>query len=157
MDRTRLLKTLVTVAVAVLAVLPAVVVFGLGWLSIGHPDVPGGGTVPPDTTPPEAWAAFAVFSFVWLFGLMVAAVWTFDRIGHHWHAWDRVPRKEKKRRRRLRAGVDFLAGQQKASADAEAELARRRAALEETRKRASGADGARGAAGRSTTSRPEDR
>jgi len=88
----------------------------------------------------------------------VLVIWSFDRIGHHWHAWDRAPRKEKKRRRRLNAGMDFLAGQEKARADAEAELARRRAALAETRRRAAcGGSGAR-AAGRSADSRrPEDR
>jgi hypothetical protein len=156
-DRTRLLRGLVTAAALALAVLPAAVVFGFGWLTFGHPSVPNGGATLPDTSPLEAWAGFAVFYFLWLFGLMVLVVWSFDRIGHHWSAWDRVPRKQKRRRRRLRAGVDFLAGQQKAGADAEAEIARRRAALAETRKRASGGQGTHGAAGRSKTSRPEDR
>lgn len=158
MDRSRLLKTLITVAALALVALPAAVAFGLGWLSFGHPDVPNGGATPPDTTPLEAWALFAVVYFFWLFGLMLLVVWSFDRVGHHWRAWDRAPRKEKKKRRRLSAGVGFLAGQEKARADAEAELARRRAALEDTRKRAShGASGAR-SSGRSTTARrPEDR
>jgi hypothetical protein len=156
-DRTRLLRTLVTVAALALAALPAVVVFGLGWLTFGHPDVPGGAPPPPDTTPPEAWALFALFYLGWLFALMVLVIWSFDRIGHHWRAWDRTPRKEKKRRRRLAAGVDYLAGQEKARADADAELARRRARLEENRKRAAPA-APRGGTGRAHTSRrPEDR
>jgi hypothetical protein len=157
--RTRLLRTLVTVGALALAALPAAVVFGLGWLTFGHPDLPGGASTPPDTTPPEAWALFALFYLVWLFGLMVLVIWSFDRIGHHWHAWDRPPRREKKRRRRLTAGVDFLAGQEKAHADAEAELARRRARLEENRKRASAGGAAPpGDAGRAKASgRPEDR
>jgi hypothetical protein len=158
MDRTRILKALVTVAALVLAVVPAAVAFGFGWLSIGHPDVPGGGTVPPDTTSPDAWALFAVFYLGWMFALMVLTIWSFDRIGHHWRAWDREPRRQKRRRRRMTAGVDFLAGQEKAKVDAEAELARRRARLEETRRQASaGGSGPRGDAGRRKTSgRPED-
>ena len=158
MDRSRLLKTLITVAALALVALPAVVAFGLGWLSFGHPDVPNGGATLPDTTPLEAWALFAVVYFFWLFGLMLLVVWSFDRVGHHWRAWDRAPRKEKKKRRRLSAGVGFLAGQEKARADAEAELARRRAALEDTRKRAShGASGARPSGRTKTAPRPEDR
>ena len=54
MDRPRLLKSMVTVATLALAVLPAVVAFGLGWLTFGHPSVPNGGAAQPDTTPPEA-------------------------------------------------------------------------------------------------------
>lgn len=157
MERPRLLRTLVTVAAVVLAAVPAAVAFGLGWLTFGHPDAPGGGPTPPDTTPPEAWALFALFYLAWLFALMVLVIWSFDRVGHHWRAWDRAPRKEKKRRRRVAAGMDFLAGQQKARADAEAELARRRAALEQTRLRGpTGAPGA-GGAGRSAAAPREDR
>ena len=156
MDRLRLLRTAVTVAALVLAAVPAAVAFGLGWLSFGHPDVPTGGATPPDTTSPVAWTLFAVFYFFWLFGLMVLVIWSFDRIGHHWHAWDRAPRKEKRRRRRLNAGMDFLAGQQKASVDAEAELARRRARLEENKRRAAGGGGARSGGRSQPSKRPED-
>jgi len=124
-DRSHLLKTLITVAAVALAVLPAAVAFGLGWLTFGHPDLPTGGPTLPDTTPPEAWALFALLYLGWLSALMVLLVWSFDRVGHHWSAWDRAPRKEKKRLRRLRAGLGFLAGQEKARADAEAELTRR--------------------------------
>lgn len=140
-----------------LAAVPAVVAFGLGWLSFGHPDVPTGGATPPDTTSPVAWALFAVVYFFWLFGLMVLVVWSFDRVGHHWRAWDRAPRKEKKRRRRRDAGVEFLAGQEKARADAEAELARRRARLEENKRRAAAsASGPRSGERSQTSRRPED-
>jgi len=133
-DRHRTLRALVTVAAIVLAVLPAVVVFGLGWLTLGHPEVPVGGTAPRDTTPLEAWALFALFYFAWMFGLMVLLIWVFDRMGYHWRSWDRAPRREKKRRLRLSAGMSFLAGQEKAQANADA--ARRRAASEAARKKA---------------------
>jgi hypothetical protein len=142
MDRTRFLRTVVTVAAVVLAVLPAAVVFGLGWLPIGHPDVPGGGSVPPDTTPLEAWVLFSLFYLGWMFALMVLLIWTYDRLGHHWRSWDRPPRKQKKRRVRLSAGMNFLAGQEKARGQAVADAARRRAAQEAKRTSAAGDGGA---------------
>jgi hypothetical protein len=157
--RTRLLRALITAVGLALAALPAVVVFGLGWLTLGRPDVPEGGTVPADTTSPAAWALFALFYFAWLFGLMVLVIWSFDRLGHHWRAWDRAPRRQKRRRRRLGAGLAFLAGQEKAQADAEAEIARRRSALAENQRRAAGGGpGAHGGSDRARASgRPEDR
>ena len=158
MDRGRTLRTVVTVAAILLAVLPAAVVFGCGWLTFGHPSVPVGGTVPRDATPPEAWALFALFYLAWMFGLMVLLIWTFDRLGHHWRSWDRAPRKEKKRRLRLSAGLGFLAGQEKARAQASTEAARRRAAADAARKRAaseSARDTARArAAGSASGARP---
>lgn len=114
MDLTRLLTGLVTVAAVVLAALPAAVVFGLGWLPLGHPSVPSGGEVPPDTTSPELWVLFALFYLAWMLGLMVLLIWTYDRLGRNWRSWDRAPRREKKRRRRLGAGMQYLEGQEKA-------------------------------------------
>ena len=114
MDRTRLLTGLVTAAAVVLAVAPAAVVFGLGWLTFGHPSVPSGGVVPPDTTSPEQWVLFALFYLAWMFALMVLLIWTYDRLGRYWRSWDRAPRREKERRRRLGAGLSYLAAQEKA-------------------------------------------
>jgi len=114
MDRTRLLTGLVTVAAVVLAALPAAVVFGLGWLTLGYPSVPSGGEVPRDTTSPELWVLFALFYLAWMFALMVLLIWTYDRLGRNWRSWDRAPRREKKRRRRLSAGMQYLEGQEKA-------------------------------------------
>ena len=114
MDRTRLLTNLVTIAAVVLAAVPAALVFGLGWLTMGHPSVPSGGTVPPDTTSPELWVLFALFYLAWMFALMVLLIWTYDRLGRNWRSWDRAPRREKKRRRRLSAGMGYLEGQEKA-------------------------------------------
>jgi hypothetical protein len=114
MDRTRLLTGLVTVAAAVLAALPAVVVFAAGWLPFGHPGVPSGGQVPPDTSSPELWVLFALFYLAWMLGLMVLLIWSYDRLGRNWRSWDRAPRREKKHRRRLGAGLGYMAGQEKA-------------------------------------------
>ena len=120
MNRTRLYTSLMTVVVLALAVLPAAVVFGFGWLTLGHPTFRSG-VVPGDTTPPEVWVLFALFYLAWMFGLMVLTIWVYDRLGHHWHSWDRAPRREKKRRLRLTAGMSFLAGQERARARAEAQ------------------------------------
>ena len=113
MDRTRLLTGLVTVAAVVLAAAPAVAVFGFGWFSLWHRGVFVGGELPPDTTSPELWVVFALFYFAWMLGLMVLLIWAYDRLGRYWHSWDRAPRREKKRRRRLGAGLSYLAGQEK--------------------------------------------
>ena len=113
MDRTRLLTGLVTVTAVVLAAAPAIVVFGLGWLTLGPVSVPGA-TVPPDTTSPEQWVLFALFYLAWMLGLMVLLIWTYDRLGRNWRSWDRAPRREKKQRRRLGAGLSYLEGQEKA-------------------------------------------
>jgi hypothetical protein len=113
MDRMRLLSGLVTVAAVVLAAVPAFVVFGLGWLTFGHPSV-SRDQLPPSTSSPEQWVLFALFYLAWMFGLMVLLIWTYDHLGRNWRSWDRVPRPEKKRRRRLGAGLDYLAGQEKA-------------------------------------------
>jgi uncharacterized protein HemY len=114
MDRTRLLTGLATVTAAVLAALPAVLVFGFGWFSLWHRGAAVGGVIPANTTPPEVWVLFALFYLVWMVGLMVLLVWTYDRLGRNWHSWDRPPRREKKRRRRLEAGLKYVEGQDEA-------------------------------------------
>ena len=57
---------------------------------------------------------FALFYLAWMFALMVLVIWTYDRLGRYWHSWDRAPRREKKRRRRLEAGLKYMEGQDKA-------------------------------------------
>jgi hypothetical protein len=114
MDLTRLLTGLVTVAAVALAAVPAIVVFGLGWLTLGHPGVPSDGAAPPDTSSPELWVLFALFYLAWMLGLMVLLIWTYDRLGRNWRSWDRAPRRAKNRRRRLGAGLSYLEGQEKA-------------------------------------------
>jgi len=113
MDRTRLLTGLVTLVAVVLAAVPAVVVFGLGWLSFGH-FAAVAGEVPRDASSPEMWVLFALFYLAWMLGLMVLLIWAYDHLGRTWRSWDRAPRPEKKRRRRLGAGLSYLEGQEKA-------------------------------------------
>lgn len=110
----------VTAAAAALALAPAVVVFGLGWLSVGAESAES-----PLASPgsPLRWALFAVAYAVWMFLLMLALIVAYDRLGHHWRSWDRSPRPSRKRRRRVIAGMRYLEGQE----NAREEVARPRA------------------------------
>ena len=112
MNLNRLLTGLVTVAAVALAAAPAIVVFALGWLTLGPVAVPA--AAPPDTSSAEQWVLFALFYLAWMLGLMVLLIWTYDRLGRNWRSWDRAPRREKKRRRRLGAGLSYLEAQEKA-------------------------------------------
>jgi hypothetical protein len=102
------------VAAVALAALPAVVVFGFGWFSLWHGGTAVDGVIHPDSTPPEAWVLFAVAYLAWMLGLMVLVIWSYDRLGRNWHSWDRAPRRDKKRRRRLGAGLSYLEKQEEA-------------------------------------------
>jgi len=113
MDRRRLLIILVPVGLIVLALVPATVTFGLGWLRL-PPIRPPGASPARDTTSLEAWALFAVFYLVWMVALTVLFIWCYDRLDYHWQYHRRSPRPPKKRRRRLAAGMDLLSGQEKA-------------------------------------------
>jgi hypothetical protein len=120
-DRRHFLFVALTVITVALAAAPAAVVFGLGWLSLGSSSVSA-------ARAPEAWALFALFYLAWMLALMVALIVANDRLGRHWRSWDRAPRTEKKARRRLAAGMRYLAGQEKARVDAGRDAARARAA-----------------------------
>ena len=113
MDRRRLLILFVPVGLIVLALVPALVTFGLGWLRLPSIQPPGASPAR-DTTSLEAWTLFAVFYLVWMLALMVLFIWSYDRLDYHWQYHRRAPRPPKKQRRRLAAGMDFLAGQDEA-------------------------------------------
>ena len=66
-----------------------------------------------------------------MFGLVVLLVWSFDRIGHQWHPYDRTPRPPKKSRRRARATMQAMNAEQQATIQA----MRRREAREAQRRR----------------------
>ena len=113
MDRRRLLIILVPVGLIVLALVPALVTFGLGWLHL--PSIqPSGASPARDTTSIEAWTLFAIVYLFWMVALMVLFVWSYDRLDYHWQYHQRSPRPPKKDRRRVAAGMDLLAGQEKA-------------------------------------------
>lgn len=142
--RRTVLVWLISAGLVVLVCLPAVLAFGLGWLRLPHIQPPGS---PPakDTTPPEAWVLLAVFYLAWLAGLMVLTIWLFDRIGHHWHYYEKTPRPRKKERRRARATMRHVNAEQQATMQAmrrrEEREAQRRRDRERDEARRRGPDG----------------
>lgn len=139
MDRRRLLITLVTIGLLALAVMPAVVVFGLGWLRLPHIQ-PIGGPPVEDTTTLEAWTVFALFYLVWMVALTVVLVWSFDHLGSSWRPPERSPRPTRKECRRARATLRAVAAEQQATLEA---LRRREESA--ARRRPPGTGGAGGA------------
>ena len=117
MDRRRLLIILVPLGLIVLVLVPAMVTFGLGWLRLPAIQPAGAGPAR-DTTSIEAWTLFAVFYLFWMLGLLVLFIWSYDRLDYHWQYHRRSPRPPKKHRRRLTAGMGFLAGQEQARTQA---------------------------------------
>jgi hypothetical protein len=117
MDRRRLLIILVPVGLILLALVPAVITFGLGWLRLPAIQPPGAAPAR-DTTSLESWALFAVFYLIWMMMLLVLFIWSYDRLDYHWQYHQRSPRPPKKQRRRTAAGMGFLAGQEEARAEA---------------------------------------
>ena len=108
---------LVTAGFVVLALLPAVIAFAEGWLRL--PQVRGWGEQPAaDATPPWAWALFALFYLAWMAGLGVLLVVCFDRLGHHWHPYDRPSRPRRKDQRRTRAALRAVTADEQAAAEA---------------------------------------
>jgi len=114
MHRRTALVWLITAGLIVLACLPAVVVFGLGWLQLPHIE-PWGSPPARDTTSIEGWALFAVFYLFWFAGLTLLLIWSFDRIGHHWRYYESTPRPRKKERRRSRATMQQVNAEQQAT------------------------------------------
>lgn len=100
----RLFRILVSLAALALAGLPAIVAVRVGWLSLGQSNA----------SSVERWTLFALFYLVWVLFVVVLLVWCNDRFGVHWRAWDRAPRREERRRRRLAAGLRLLEGQKAA-------------------------------------------
>jgi hypothetical protein len=151
MYRRTALIGLVTAGLIVLALAPAVVVFGLGWLRLPHVQ-PWGASPAKDTTTLEQWTLFAVFYLAWMAGLTVLMIWLFDRIGHHWRYYESPPRRLKRGRRRARATMQHVNAEQQATIQAmrrrEARDAQRRAARERDEARRRGADGRGPGAGR---------
>ena len=127
-------RLLVAVGWLVLLPVPAVLFW---WAGLFHISRARGALVTQgalhDTTSPGVWAALAVVYLVWAVGLMVASVWTLDRLGYHYQAYDRPRRPGRRERRRLRAGAGMLQARERARRDALREIAEqsRRAARED--------------------------
>lgn len=135
---------LVTAGLVALALLPAVVTFGLGWLQL--PQIQPWGAPPArDTTTLEQWTLFALFYLAWMAALTVLMIWLFDRLGHHWRYYEGEPRRQKKARRRARATLRHVGAEQQAAFAAmrrrEEREARRRRDRERDEARRRGPDG----------------
>jgi hypothetical protein len=117
MHRRTALIWLVTAGLILLALLPAVVTFGLGWLRLPHIQ-PWGAPPAKDTTTLEEWTLFAVFYLFWMVGLTVLMIWAFDRIGHNWRPYESTPPAAKKSRRRARATMRHVGAEQQATMEA---------------------------------------
>ena len=144
MHRRTALIWLVTAGLIVLAALPALVTFGLGWLQLPHIQ-PWGAPPAKDTTSITGWTLFALFYLAWMVGLTVLLVWSFDRIGHQWRYYERSSRPPKKTRRRARATMQAINAEQQATIAAmrrrEERAARQRRDRERDEARRRGADG----------------
>jgi hypothetical protein len=139
-DVRRLLIVLVTVGVLVLAFVPAVVTFGLGWLPL--PNIQPWGAPPArDTTSLEAWTLFALFYLAWMTALAVLLVWSFDHLGNKWQPPERSPRPAKKERRRTRATMQAVAAEQQATVEAMRRREEREARRRREREAQSSGDG----------------
>ncbi len=117
MDRRRLVIALVTVGLVVLACLPTVVAFGLGWMKLPHIE-PVGVRSARETTSPEAWALFALFYLAWMAALTVLLIWSYDHLDYHWQYHERAPRRRRKQRGRLTATLKIVEAEDKARARA---------------------------------------
>ncbi len=115
----RLLAALAGLAALALATVPAIVAFGAGWMALGWDADRGdiGGLV--DHNSPEAWALLAVAFLVWAPLVLVALVVALDRLGQRYMPLERAPRATKDERRRLWAGLRYLAGREAPTAPKE--------------------------------------
>jgi hypothetical protein len=101
--RTRgLLFAAVTLAAAALAALPAAVAVRLGWYHTLR--------VPGDVGRGSALIIVLVlFYMLWLPAVVVGLVYVYDRLGYHYAVSERTRPDSRRRRRRQRAGLQFLA------------------------------------------------
>jgi hypothetical protein len=137
-SRRSLLVALVTLAAMAVAAAPAVVAFGLGWMSLGWESEEAGIGRLADPNPIEAWVLLALAFLVWVPLVLVGLIWALDRLGHHYTPVDRQKRPSRRERRRRRAALKYGEGVETARREAEHDAARRRAA-----RRAAGGDASR--------------
>jgi hypothetical protein len=106
------LVVLVTLAALALATAPAVVAFGLGWMELGWDQDRDGIGALVDENSIEAWTALALAFLVWVPLVLAALIVVLDRIGRHYTPREHTPRRTKRERRRLQAGLRYMTGRQ---------------------------------------------
>jgi hypothetical protein len=111
--RRRVAIVATTVLALVVAALPIVftVVFGWQHTSLLGSQLGRGSDI---------YVVLAVVYAVWLPATVAGMVFLYDRLGYHYFAPDRKKRPSRRERRRLRAGLGLLAGQEQAKQDAAA-------------------------------------
>lgn len=108
----RALAVLAGVAALALACVPALVAFGLGWMTLGWSEASGDIGHLVDDNPIEAWALLALAFLVWVPLVVVALVYVLDRLGQQYTPLEREPRPKTRETRRRRAGLRYLASRE---------------------------------------------
>lgn len=106
------IATLAGLAALALATAPAVVAFGLGWMSLGWSSGTEGIGQLVDDNPIEAWTLLALAFLVWVPLVIAGLVVVLDRLGQHYTPLERTPRPKKSESRRRRAGMRVLAARE---------------------------------------------
>ena len=100
-----LLATLAGVAALALATAPAVVAFGLGWMSLGWSSGTESFGYLIDDNSIEAWTLLTLAFLVWVPLVLVGLIVVLDRLGRPYTPPEREARPTKAARRRQRAGM----------------------------------------------------
>lgn len=102
-----------TIMALAVAALPIVLTIVFGWQDttiLGSQLGPGG----------DIYVVLAVVYAVWLPATVAGMVYVYDRLDYHYLALERKRRPTRRERRRARAGLDLLAGQEQAKQGAAA-------------------------------------
>ncbi len=106
------LATLAGLAALALAMAPAVVAFGLGWMSLGWSSGTESFGYLVDENSIEAWTLLALAFLAWVPLVMAGLIVVLDRLGQHYTPLERTPRPKKSESRRRRAGMRVLAARE---------------------------------------------
>ncbi len=103
------LATLAGLAALALATAPAVVAFGLGWMSLGWSSGTESFGYLIDDNSIEAWTLLTLAFLVWVPLVLAGLIMVLDRLGRPYTPPEREARPTKSARRRQRAGVGYMA------------------------------------------------
>jgi hypothetical protein len=106
------LATLAGLAALALATAPAVVAFGLGWMSLGWSSGTESFGYLIDDNSIEAWTLLTLAFLVWVPLVLAGLIVVLDRLGRPYTPPEREARPTKAARRRQRAGMGYLAARQ---------------------------------------------
>jgi len=121
------LATVAGLAALALAAAPAVVAFGLGWMSLGWSSGDESIGYLIDDNSIEAWTLLALAFLVWVPVVLAGLVAVLDRLGRPYTPPEREVRFTKAARRRRRAGLGYMAARQAPAAPKATTKARARA------------------------------